>query len=112
MKKLIFPILLFTISIGKTFAQSDNATRLATRIAQKMKDSLSLTEQQMNGIYSINIELHNRKMAIREQYKSIDSLRLYFQRIENTRDSLYGSVLSLDQMLLYRQKKRFLINNQ
>ncbi len=58
MKILIICSLLFVaISVS---AQSP-AEQLAGKIAQKMKDSLSLTEPQKEQIYSINMQLHNQK---------------------------------------------------
>lgn len=79
---------------------------LADRVAKKMKDSLSLTEAQKGQIYSINMQLYQQKQEMFSKYKAAaDSLRFYVQRIENTRDTLYSSVLSAEKYQLYKRKK-------
>lgn len=93
------------------YSQNNNAQQLATRIAQKMKDSLSLSETQKGNIYSINIQLSNAKSSLRQKYAAMDSLRIHTQRVENTRDSLYNTVLNHEQFILYKQKKATLISN-
>lgn len=92
-------------------AGQSGAEQLATRIAKKMKDSLSLTASQQTQIYTINMQLHQQKQQVFTRYQASDSLRIHLQRIENSRDTLYSSVLSPDKYLLYRQKKRNLISN-
>lgn len=87
------------------------AEQIANKIAQKMKDSLSLTNSQKNGIFIINIQLNNQKNAIRHKTSDDASLTGKIQRIENKRDSLYSTVLTQTQMILYKQKKRNLVNN-
>ncbi len=92
-------------------AQSTQAVEVAEKISQKMKDSLSLSEDQRQQVLALNIRLHTRKMEIRQRFAETDSLSRYFQRIENTRDSLYREILPEEKYLLYRQKKKNLVNN-
>lgn len=87
------------------------AEQLANRIAQKMKDTLSLTDSQKSRLYDINMQLHSQKMAARKPSAQSDLLRAAFQKIENTRDSLYYIVLADDKFILYKQKKSRLVNN-
>lgn len=110
--KYILTILLVSIISFAAKAQNNQATLLADKIAQKMKDSLSLTAQQKSLLYQINMDLHQLKVAMRQQYSSPDSLQVKLQKIENRRDSLYRPVLTEEQFLLYRQKKYNLVNNQ
>ena len=107
----LVPMLFFVFAAMSVAGQQNSAHQLAQKMAQKMKDSLSLTDAQKNQLYNINMQLHNQKMNIRQQYKAGDSLGYYLQRVENTRDSLYHQVLSGEKYLLYRQKKTRLINN-
>ncbi len=109
MKLFLMFLLLSITTILK--AQSTPGEQLAGKIAQKLKDSLSLTTSEQEGVYAVNVQLHNRKMALRQQNLSADALRIQFQRVENTRDSLYQRVLSVDQFQQYRQKKKNLLNN-
>jgi hypothetical protein len=109
MKFFLMVMLLSTTSIVK--AQSTPGERLAGKIAQKLKDSLSLTTSQQEGVYAVNMQLLSRKMALRQQNLSADSLRIQFQRVENTRDSLYQREMTADQFQQYRQKKKNLVNN-
>lgn len=87
------------------YAQSPGE-QLAERVAKKIKDTLSLTETQRSEIYSINIQLYQQKQEVFLKHKSAaDSLKFHIQRIENTRDTLYSTVLSQEKYLIYKQKK-------
>lgn len=92
-------------------AQTTPAEAVAQRIAQKMKDSLSLTESQRVQLYQLNLQLHERKQAARQQYGGSSVLASEVQKMENGRDSLYKAVLTEVQFQQYRQKKRNLISN-
>jgi hypothetical protein len=111
MKKIFILIPLLLLVTGFLQAQQTPSVQLAHRIAQKMKDTLSLTVQQRNQVFQINIQLHDRKQEVRQQTTNPDSLRVRFQRIERRRDSLYHTLLSEDKYQLYRLKKRNLVNN-
>ncbi|HSU28158.1 MAG TPA: hypothetical protein VLJ68_07240 [Chitinophagaceae bacterium] len=95
---------------GVVYSQDSTAIRLADHIAGKMKDSLSLTNDQRNQVYNINMYIHNQKTSARQLYANPDTLRYRMQRIENERDSLYRGVIPDSTFLIYRQKKRFLIS--
>lgn len=86
-------------------------SQLANKIAQKMKDTLSLTEQQHQVIYNLNMQIFNAKQTVRQSHAGSDSLGYFIQRIENKRDSLYKTVLTAEKFLQYREKKRNLLNN-
>ena len=77
-----------------------------------MKDTLGLSEDQRTQLYQINLQLHQAKVDKRQLYTGTDSLQIHIQRVEGTRDSLYRQVLTLEQHVLYLQKKNNLINNQ
>ena len=101
----------FLLAMGMAFqagAQSP-AADLSNRIAQRMKDTLQLSDSQKNVVYAINMQLHTQKMSVRQQYTG-DSVRYHIQRIENTRDSLYGAALPPDRYLLYLEKKKNLVS--
>ena len=108
MKPLLIAIFILVIQLG-SIAQSPAATQLANHIAQKMKDTLGLTEQQKSQVYNINVNLNNLKMAVRQQYTNYDSLRIKTQLVEHTRDSLYHIILLEPTYQLYLQKKRNLV---
>ena len=107
-KSIFFNFILF-VSINCK-AQS-TAQNFAGKVAEKMKDSLSLTETEQEQIYNINMQLHDQKTLVRTQYEGNVSLGIKIQRIENTRDSLYRTILKEDKFILYQQKKTALINN-
>lgn len=109
MKAILF-LIAFSFLSAKGIAQSDHANQLANKIAQKMKDSLNLTSQQKNTIKDINLSLSDQKKVARQQHPGPSAVS-YIQKIENTRDSLYKQILSADKYLLYKQKKRNLVNN-
>jgi hypothetical protein len=109
--KKVFIILSLLIFSHTVKAQSTPAEQLAEKLAQKMKDSLSLSSSQKQQLYSINMQLHSNKLLVRQQYAGSDSLIINLQKVENTRDSLYKPVLTQQQYDLYRQKKRSLVSN-
>lgn len=92
-------------------AQSQrNDSLVANKISQKMQDSLQLTSEQRGQVFTINIQLHEQKSFYRDKYAGTDSVRYYLQKVENTRDSLYRRILPENKYMLYRQKKRNLVN--
>ncbi|MBS1578290.1 MAG: hypothetical protein JST29_01465 [Bacteroidetes bacterium] len=111
MKNLIITILAMCLINIVVNAQTTPAEQLANKIAQRMKDTLSLSDAQKTQLYNINMQLHQQKMNVRQQYQGSDYLTYNIQRVENTRDSLYRTVLADDKYLLYKQKKRTLVSN-
>lgn len=109
MKKIILVTILFISNTPLLKAQNTGVT-MAQKIAEKMKDSLFLTDNQEHSIYQINIELFKQKMELWKLNSSKDSLRLYLQTLENKRDPLYQNVLTKDEYLQYKQKKNSLIS--
>jgi archaellum component FlaG (FlaF/FlaG flagellin family) len=113
MKKIIITIVVcFLCQQIKAQAANAAATQLANHIAQKMKDTLNLTQAQRNQVYDVNLLLHNQKQQARTQNTGTpQQLTLQIQNIEKTRDSLYQPILTAPQYELYRQKKRNLVTN-
>lgn len=110
MKKILITAL-FGLFSSVTGAQSA-AEQLADRIAQKMKDSLSLTDAQRQQIYTINMDITARKQAARAISNDRSHIGRQIQQIENSRDSLYKPVLGEEKFMLYKQKKTSLISYQ
>lgn len=106
--RIIFLLLVLTACCFSSYSQQNE---VAQKIAQKMKDSLSLTTSQQQQLYAINIQLHEQKMTARQQGGNPNVIGVNIQRIENSRDSLYKPVLTDQQFVLYRQKKKYLISN-
>jgi hypothetical protein len=112
MKKLTILSLILIVYNNTTQAQQAPSEQLSFRLSQRLKDSLSLTEAQRQSIYQINLELHNQKSIVWQQYDGSDSLiRANLQLIENKRDSLYKPLLSDEQYIKYKQKKRSLVSS-
>lgn len=82
---------------------------LANHIAQKITDTLQLSDAQKDLIYTVNLQLHYQKMNMRQNYNDSDSLSYYIQQVENTRDSLYSNILPPEVYTLYLEKKETLI---
>lgn len=106
----IVSIILVQAGIAQTGSPLLPAETLSNKIADKMKDTLGLTQQQRNQVFAINMQLHQQKQAARQQYTNRDALQAAVQQIERARDSLYQAVLPNEKYLLYRQKKRTLIS--
>jgi hypothetical protein len=111
-KCMLFCAFLFSAirTVAQDQQQSPVSEQIAHKIANKMKDSLGLSDQQCKGIFNINMQLHQQKHDARQQDPGNPSLGSYLQRIENTRDSLYKAILPDDKFILYKQKKRYLIS--
>ena len=104
---ILFALLSFSFANG----QSSPATQVATKVSQKMKDSLLLTDAQKDLVYEINMQLHFQKANVWGQSLSDSIRRVEIQKVENTRDSLYKPVLSEQQYQQYKQMKRNLVSN-
>jgi len=112
MRQLIISLFIITLACAKVNSQDSTlAQKLAQHIALKMKDTLELSPTQQDQLYWINMNLHESKLQVRENYTDSDSLRVRIQLVENTRDSLYLGVLNEEKYLLYRQKKQQLISS-
>lgn len=108
MKKIIITI---GCLIGTLFVKAQNpGVVLANHIADKMKDTLALSNPQRNQVFAANMWIHTRKMQIRQQTSNPDSIRILTQRVEHKRDSLYHNILPAPKYNLYLQKKRNLVN--
>jgi hypothetical protein len=110
MRKLILTLIIVLCGLS-TYAQTNPGEKYALKVAQRMKDSLQLSPRQLDQIYRINRQLHQQKMAMRQQYFNPDSLTARIQKIENKRDNLYKGVMNKEKYAMYRQKKRTLVNN-
>jgi hypothetical protein len=100
---------LFTYVLHAQTPTPTPAQQVASRIAIKMKDTLGLNVNQQTQIYTINLNINNRKMMVRQQFTNVDSIRIKTQRIERSRDLLYQAVLPPPKYNLYLQKKRNLV---
>ena len=108
----VFLLLAITVWSLSGFAQtSAQAEELSRKIAKRMKDTLDLTADQQQAIFQVNMQLFNQKQAARQQYTNTDSLRSALQRIENSRDSLYNTLMPVEKYLMYRNRKRYLVTN-
>ena len=107
MVKVLF--ILFFLVVGINANAQTHPETIAMVIANRMKDSLNLTELQGHHIYRINMQLHQKKTQMRHLHKGKDSLGKMIQRVENTRDSLYQKVLPEGVFLEYKSKKGTLI---
>ena len=87
------------------------AEEIANRIAQRMKDTLQLSDTQRVQIYNFNMQLSQQKATMRSQYSNADSIKKKIQLVENSRDGLYQSILSNEKYQLYIEKKKRLVNN-
>ena len=106
MYKIITVVLIFFAAF-RTSAQSTRD--ISRHVADKMKDSLNLSQVQRDSILSKNQQLQAMKIAAR-QNASAETMQAQLQNIEKMRDSLYRPVLTQYQFELYKEKKRALIS--
>ena len=110
---ILFALIVITAysAAGQVNSGNQVAENLAKKIADRMKDSLGLSEQQRNSIFDINMQIHKQKMEKRKQYAKDPLLGNHLQKVENTRDSLYRAVLPEDKFILYKKKRTNIVNN-
>ena len=111
--KKIFAIVILVFVVNYLQAQDQNtpAAQLAHHIADKMKDTLGLDNQQRAKVFKANMDLYKQKAEARAKSQDRIAVGKDLQRIEGTRDSLYKVVLTEAQYNLYVQKKRYLVTN-
>lgn len=107
------PDTVFATVAGSTTvqAQGNSPQQLANKIANKMKDTLGLSEPQRNHIYTINMQLHVKKKNSPGHFYHQDTTSVHSIKLEKLRDDLYKGVLTPSQYILYRQKKQQLVFN-
>ncbi len=108
MKKVLFIPFLLLLS-NFCFSQTSPADVVAFNISVKMKDSLSLTDDQRQQVFHVNLQINQQKSNTWKTHSNSDSLHLKLQLIENTRDSLYVPILNNYQYELYLIKKKNLV---
>jgi hypothetical protein len=111
MIRILLPAIVVVLLFSRAFTQTSPAEQVSEKIARKMKDTLHLSVRAKQQIFGINMKLHQQSYALRRIYYNRDSLQVQMQKIENTRDALYSSVLSNEQFQLYKKKKKNLVNN-
>lgn len=107
----ISALLVVGFLLSSSVFSQETSKQVATKIANTMKSTLSLTGQQQQAIYNVNMQLSNMKTDVRRQYVNPDSLQVRTQQVEKMRDSLYKIILTGPQYLFYREQKNTLINN-
>jgi septal ring factor EnvC (AmiA/AmiB activator) len=105
---LILKLSLFIVPLC-SFSQT-NQEKTSKYLVSILRDSLNLSENQVQDIYKINLTLEEQKKNVRSMEDLIDNKRKKVQKIENSRDSLYASVLNLKQFEAYKNRKSSLLN--
>lgn len=107
MKNLVFLILFIVplISMAQT-----NQEKSSKYLADRLRDSLSLNGKQYQELFKINLALEEQKKNARSMDDQIDVKRKRVQKIENTRDSLYATILNTKQFEAYKSRKSSLLN--
>lgn len=118
MKKLYILFMLLLPGMHVLYAQENNkvkqrstASQMDQRIADKMKVTLDLDQQQWEKILKINQELSEQKKNAFKSSSDRNIVGKELQRIEDERDKKYRSILSEKQQELYIQKKKYLLNS-
>jgi len=111
MKKL-FIVFTFLIVGMISNAQNKNtpSKQVDKGIVDKMKDSLGLTNKQIEKVEKINEDLNKEKEKARKKSSDRSVVGKELQRIENRRDILYKGILTEKQFSDYKQKKRNIVS--
>jgi len=103
----------FFIAFYSSYGQANSpAHNLAQFQAQKMKDTLCISENMRQQIYIVNLDISNRKQQARIQYASDPrEMKIEIQFYENQRDSIYQTILmSPLKYQLYKNKKKNILS--
>jgi hypothetical protein len=118
MKKYILLTLVYTIYSACSYGQDfkvqrvqKNSEYLAKKMAKKLQDSLKLTNEEYFAIYESNIKIQQKKINAMALKMSRDSIGMQLQKIERSRDSIYGKILPITKLKSYIDNKRYYINN-
>ena len=109
MKKLFICMVLFIALKATGYAQTTPESQ-AAEIAQKMKDTLTLSEQQKSQIQTATTAIQNTKLGLRQLYTG-RALEYYLSMEEKNRDSLYKNILPENKYTLYLEKKSTMLTN-
>ena len=110
MFKLTMIIFFLSLGVTQSFCQTGGSgTAFAEKVANRMRDSLSLSSIQRDSIYAINLRLMQESQAARAKNLPPDELQAELQLIERSRDKLYKAVLGQDKFLLYKPRKYALV---
>ncbi len=112
MKKLVSLLVLFSICYLQAQSQNTPDAQLAHHIADKMKDTLGLSNQQRANVFQINMDLHKNKKEARGKSNDRTVVGKDLQKIEASRDERYKAVLTIEQYTKYLSKKRKLVTSQ
>ena len=86
-------------------------TTLSHRITQKLADSLQISPDQRRQIHLANLWIDSSKVSV-IRYHSRDSLNIYMNRLERSRDSLFQHILTDKQFVRYgAHKRQWVLNN-
>ena len=87
--KKIFSVVVFVFVVNYLQAQEQNtpAAQLAHHIADKMKDTLGLDNQQTAKVFKVNMDLYKQKAEARTKPQDRIAVGKDLQRIEGTRDT-------------------------
>lgn len=111
MNKLIISV---SVLLATTFQakSQDIDSVVAKTFANKLRDSLALTQSQTDSIYQISKALRIEKRDVWAQYKNSKDLNQRMLQEDEKRDSLFRNVLGDEKFTLYFQKRRqFLLAN-
>lgn len=107
MKNIIIVVLF--IAPLSIMAQT-NQEKSSKYLADRLRDSLSLNGKQYQELFKINLSLEEQKKNVRSMDDQIDNKRKRVQKIENSRDSLYATILNAKQFESYKNRKSSLLN--
>lgn len=94
------------VEAQSSYSEGDSILSVqAMNLAQTLKDSLHLSPKEMNDLYEINIQIAKQKKAVfKLQDRALVGRQL--QLLENSRDSLYNSVLDKKAFEKYLKSKK------
>lgn len=108
MNKILFSLLLVCFA-QLLHAQASNDRSRAAFIAQKLRDSLSLSNAQHDTLYKITLRFLQRKVVFK--HPSTGEIVTKDAYVEVERDEAYRGVMTVAQYTLYLQKKQNLISS-
>ena len=115
--RLIFMLIVLNfVGFNKGICQSDSIyLRLSSGIVGRMVEKMMITQRQCSSIDSINLLLYKQKESARKTLPigtSRIQLQNALQKIENSRDSLYGIILVDRVLSVYKENKGYILSGK
>lgn len=116
-KPLVFISIFLFVSISVSFGQQTQLSAeqrkalmeqkadsaIANRTIKRMKELFTLTTSQEQHLYQTGVTINNSRRQVFKTYWKTDSFALQMSRADHTADSLYRTIVGVENFKLYKE---------